>query len=685
MKLVSVIIPVYNVSEYLDKCVKSCLAQTYTNLQIILVDDGSTDDCGEKCDRWAQQDFRISVIHKTNGGLSSARNAGLEVANGEFIYFLDSDDYIEPELIADAVDAMTDDVDMVTFNFRVVDENGMQTDCSKCSPYKKLFKTEDDIMKFIYKKFFSFTEFRGEAWAKIFRKSVIDKYNLFFEDNNVIFLEDMYFSLCYLFHSNGIKCISSIYYNYTLRNGSIMSEEKFKPNIGRLNELSKAVKRHLDLQDGLDIIKKYFPVIHCLIVFHGIDLTFNRLQVTVEEMRKIISDDVPDIDYFNFQLRKAKKFKKEIYKCYKQPEGRNHYSKILYFLDGDYFKCRARHKIASLLLKVSRERQKRLLEWIKLYKSKKCIYILGTEDFGNLGDLKIGLSILDFLNRNFADYKIKEITYRMFESQYINLKRFVKKSDIIILTGGGNTGDLYDWQEKLRQRVIETWPENKKILFPQSVYYTNTSKGKNQFNHDQQLFTRQNNFIIATREQYSYDLITDSFNCRCIFVPDIVLSSAQHEALMPQKPIITFSMRSDIERALNNEQFDQLNKAAKNICNHIKYRNLQLEYNVSAEKREAYINYFFDEFASSRLIITDRLHGMIFSAVTGTPCIVMDNSYHKIKGAYETIKYLPYIFFANTVEEAIEAIPKYYHMGKQTYDNTPLEENFEKLKEAIIE
>lgn len=95
--LLSVIVPVYKVEEFLPRCVDSILDQTYANLEIILVDDGSPDRCGAICDAYAQKDSRIRVIHKENGGLSSARNAGLDVAAGEYIAFLDSDDWIEPE------------------------------------------------------------------------------------------------------------------------------------------------------------------------------------------------------------------------------------------------------------------------------------------------------------------------------------------------------------------------------------------------------------------------------------------------------------------------------------------------------------------------------------------------------------------------------------------------------------
>ena len=97
-EIISVIIPIYNVEKYLDKCIRSVVEQTYKNLEIILVDDGSPDQCGTICDKWAEKDKRIRVIHKTNGGLSDARNAGLDAAAGAFIGFVDSDDYIHTQM-----------------------------------------------------------------------------------------------------------------------------------------------------------------------------------------------------------------------------------------------------------------------------------------------------------------------------------------------------------------------------------------------------------------------------------------------------------------------------------------------------------------------------------------------------------------------------------------------------------
>lgn len=124
-QLISVIIPVYNVEKYLKKCVNSVLAQTFHNLEIILVDDGSTDASSEICDEYAKMDPRIFVIHKENGGLSSARNAGLKRATGDYITFLDSDDYISNTSYDELYDAMQGKVDVIACTcFRRVAESG---------------------------------------------------------------------------------------------------------------------------------------------------------------------------------------------------------------------------------------------------------------------------------------------------------------------------------------------------------------------------------------------------------------------------------------------------------------------------------------------------------------------------------------------------------------------------------
>ncbi len=124
--LISVIVPIYNVEQYLEKCINSILNQTYQNLEIILVDDGSPDNCGSICDSYLSLDQRIRVIHKQNGGLSDARNVGLNMASGDFIAFVDSDDTIMPEMIQKLYQRiLTDQSDMAFCGYKQADQNGI--------------------------------------------------------------------------------------------------------------------------------------------------------------------------------------------------------------------------------------------------------------------------------------------------------------------------------------------------------------------------------------------------------------------------------------------------------------------------------------------------------------------------------------------------------------------------------
>lgn len=139
--LISVIIPVFKVEEYLDQCVESVIGQTYQNLEIILVDDGSPDNCPAMCDAYAEKDTRIRVIHKANGGLSDARNAGIQIATGEYIGFVDSDDWVDPDMYKTLADAIIDnEADIAEIGLKYCYPN--KTEFIQSSVKKVLSKTE---------------------------------------------------------------------------------------------------------------------------------------------------------------------------------------------------------------------------------------------------------------------------------------------------------------------------------------------------------------------------------------------------------------------------------------------------------------------------------------------------------------------------------------------------------------
>lgn len=219
--LISVIIPVYNVENYLDRCITSVIDQTYKNLEILLVNDGSTDKSGEICDNYAQQDKRIKVIHKKNGGLSSARNAGLDIAKGDFIGFLDSDDFIALEYYE--------------ILFKILAESN--SDLSFCSFQR--FYNYDELKKIdlnnytidiflntkIFDDFYNKSNFVENVivWNKLYKKEIWN--SLRFPIGR--FHEDEFICHEIFFLSQKIAKVDLKMYYYLQREGSIMSNNNY--------------------------------------------------------------------------------------------------------------------------------------------------------------------------------------------------------------------------------------------------------------------------------------------------------------------------------------------------------------------------------------------------------------------------------------------------------------------------
>lgn len=215
MCLVSVIIPVYNVEKYLDMCISSVVKQTYTNLEIILIDDGSTDYSGQICDEWANKDSRIIVVHKNNGGLSDARNIGLDKAKGNWIVFVDSDDTISLDMISITMNvAKKNKVDMVAFGIKRVDEGYNENSFDGESVKPELLTGKTILYEFAK---------TGKGYSivcnKLYKKETWK--NLRFPLGKIH--EDEFVIVQILQRIRNIAIIDNVLYFYRQREGSIMA------------------------------------------------------------------------------------------------------------------------------------------------------------------------------------------------------------------------------------------------------------------------------------------------------------------------------------------------------------------------------------------------------------------------------------------------------------------------------
>lgn len=303
-ELVSVIIPVYNVKVYLDNCISSVCNQTYENIEIIVVDDGSTDGSSQICDYWGMQDNRIKVIHKENGGLSSARNEGLKHATGKYISFVDGDDSVDNTLFECTIPYMDRGMEMVAFGFKLTYKDKKAQEI--VFPAKEyLLNNEQEMVDFIIGPFFRH-ELGWNACNRIFLKEYIDRYDIEFVDTKRIFAEDQLFCLCYQVHCSKIKMVDNCLYNYFQREGSIMHKSNSAKNyhFAQINELSKVLNEYWNRWEKLQFLTNIFPIIHYLLIERAVQKKETD-SFDINAISKCVREDVEqnsDIHFFDLQM-----------------------------------------------------------------------------------------------------------------------------------------------------------------------------------------------------------------------------------------------------------------------------------------------------------------------------------------------------------------------------------------------
>lgn len=224
---VSIIVAVYNVEKYINKCIKSLIDQTYENIEIILVDDGSSDASPMLCDNWALRDTRIRVIHKKNGGLSDARNAGLNVANGDYVCFVDGDDSVEKKLVSQAyASAKQNDVDIVIYSNYDVTSNGLKTSHNLIYS-QDVYRGEKNILQ-LFKESIGTTpsnlrdyDIGFAPWGKLYKRSLLINNGIKFQSERKLIYEDLMFLLDLIPYIKSASIINEPLYNYYQHSSSL--------------------------------------------------------------------------------------------------------------------------------------------------------------------------------------------------------------------------------------------------------------------------------------------------------------------------------------------------------------------------------------------------------------------------------------------------------------------------------
>lgn len=313
----------------------------------------------------------------------------------------------------------------------------------------------------------------------------------------------------------------------------------------------------------------------------------------------------------------------------------------------------------------------------------KCIIFISVPTHGNLGDQAIVYSQY----KMFESLGFKNNIVEIRNNDYLRfpdvIEKLVNSKDIIVIDGGGNMGTLWIEEEYRIRDIIKRFKNNKIIIFPETVYYSNDDFGKEEFKKAKEIYSEHKNLHIFLRDRKSYDLLKYEYiNAHIEYTPDIVLYLKGLPNEINREDAL-ICIRNDKEKVLGEDVTREIEKIFKNKKIKTKYTSTISDNSVSKEIREKELYKKWSEFSKSKIVITDRLHGMIFAAITATPCVALNNSNGKVKGVYEWIKDLPYITFCDDFNKLNEAIEKVIYLNSNEYKNYYLINEFEPIIKVI--
>ena len=615
MALISVVVPIYNVEAYLEKCINSIINQTFSDLEILLIDDGSTDSSSDICDRYGSMDTRIKVLHKKNGGLSSARNAGIDLSKGDYLCFIDSDDYIDERYIERLYFALKDsNADISMCNFIKVDEN-----YDGLLPGPLLLKDE------VISRDEFFERIDGDegygysvAWNKLYSRKALS--GVSFPEGKIH--EDEFAIHMFVNNCESIAIINEPLYFYLQRTGSIMS--------------SKTSIKQMDYAEALSFRVSFYISIG---YYRTLSTLLNRLMVFYYRRRASLKKE-PRIRELDACVKKAIR------------EARPHLNskgqKLLSFfptlsplLFGTYRWLRRRrvvrflYRIGRSLLEKRKNCHSSCLDFLGGFRKekKKCI-LLDTPSHGNLGDQAICEAEKQLILKIGCD-PFFEFTHEEWKKHWRSIMRCVGPEDTIFLPGGGFLGSLWPNEQKIVIHILKKMRRNRIIIFPQTVFFDVTSE------KEVKTFVNAcnncSNLTVFVREKKSLNAMNQMGLGKITkLVPDAVLTYeieiGFHEV---KNRRILLCLRQDKEKTANLDYIESLLHESGYSFDRISTIE---RYGISSDNRRYFIENKIRTISRYPLMITDRLHGMVFSLLANTPCVAFDNLSGKISGVCEWVK-----------------------------------------------
>ena len=300
------------------------------------------------------------------------------------------------------------------------------------------------------------------------------------------------------------------------------------------------------------------------------------------------------------------------------------------------------------------KRQSDIISDMILYKDKEKIFYLQTPDHGNLGDHAIAYAATKLLKDIYPNKIILDYTYNDLFYCFDLIAKFINDSDTIYITGGGNMGNLYITEENMRRKIIKKFINNKIIIFPVSITFTNDKEGNIELELSKEIYNCHRNLTIMVRDKISYEFAKKHFNSNILLSPDLALYlSNSINIINNTRKNILFVLRNDKEKILDDNIIEQIKNYISSIKENYNYLNTHIgEYRtINKCEREEYIFNILNEISHYKLCITDRFHGLIFSYITNTPCIVFKSLDHKIESGVEWLNNIESISYVSDIKD----------------------------------
>lgn len=791
---VSIIIPAYNAEKYLKQSIESCISQTLKELEIIIIDDGSTDGTGEIAEMHSQNYDHIRYIRTANQGLSMARNEGMKAAGGKYIYFLDADDWIEPECMElCCVELDKNELDFVTFDSVREYENNYSSKI-KSEKIRQVFNPGfiycgSQMMELCCKKDKVFPE----AWRNVYRIDFLEKNSLSFISG--LYFEDNPFYYSLLQCAKRCKYISRFLHHYRIRSESIMTSQL---NIAKVNSIFSISNYLLDeviRAEENKSLRSRFAANRILSLF-----SFNLARISAEETETMLrykeriikekekliekvkciycrekktADDLRNAcllteeivlsfgcrtekmtEFLEYLLSENQAHIRLLLQTFPLDQqgrkigiygsGRNSdyilevYRKLIgdiksdiIYIDTDAESCTKKHNGIDIInikdigaagiqdiIILSFLYEKEMADTIwnlygsqyrvyrfynedsvsaedtcfgrfyfldrELRKPEKRLILLCTPEHGNVGDHLITQGEFQFFQKYLPEYKIVEITQNQYDKRRGEIIPEIRRDDVILICGGGFLGSLWEFELNITEHVLKDLKKNKIIILPQSMYYEDNAFGEFRKKRDAEIYREQKDLHICFREKISQKRF-NSFNINNVktyLIPDMALN-LDYSGMDNVRTDITLCLRTDKEQTLSGTDCEKL-KEYFTEKNELLTVTSMLGEPIEPEFREEAVKEKLSVFKKSKLVITDRLHCMLACAITGTPCIALDNLTGKVEGVYEWIKDLNYIQFAGNSHEIIrQDILNWPETGKNHLFTKRYENEFTELAALI--